>query len=171
MIVLFKPADRRCFSMPVHHWSPTINQSWGYNVKCENALHPLVYSSTPHPQWSSGYDFRLSLTPTSRGRPGFDSLLRSISGSDSSSISPSSGAGSPASSNYFFLFPPNVICRYLLLTSDAKSLRYIGEIQQHSASSFSHEDQLLHRQQPTSNLVPIHPVSYTHLTLPTKRIV
>jgi hypothetical protein len=45
-----------------------------------------VYNSTPHPQWSSGYDFRLSLTPTSRGRPGFDSLLRSIQNNDSSSI-------------------------------------------------------------------------------------
>ena len=22
--------------------------------------HPLVYNSTPHPQWSSGYDFRVS---------------------------------------------------------------------------------------------------------------
>jgi hypothetical protein len=65
----------------------------GYNVRRRAFIHPLVYSSTPHPQWSSGYDFRLSLTPTSRGRPGFDSLLRSISGSDSSSISPSSGAG------------------------------------------------------------------------------
>lgn len=28
-----------------------------------------TYSSTMHPRWSSGYDFRLSLTPTSRGRP------------------------------------------------------------------------------------------------------
>jgi hypothetical protein len=52
--------------------------------------HPLVYSSAPHPQWSSGYDFRLSLTPTSRGRPGFDSLLRSkFHIVDSSSISTS----------------------------------------------------------------------------------
>jgi hypothetical protein len=55
--------------------------------------HPLVYNSTPHPQWSSGYDFRLSLTPTSRGRPGFDSLLRSIQDNDSSSIIMSSGVG------------------------------------------------------------------------------
>jgi hypothetical protein len=55
--------------------------------------HPLVYNSTPHPQWSSGYDFRLSLTPTSRGRPGFDSLLRSIQNNDSSSIIMSSGVG------------------------------------------------------------------------------
>jgi hypothetical protein len=45
-----------------------------------------VYNSTPYPQWSSGYDFRLSFTPTSRGRPGFDSLLRSIQYNDSSSI-------------------------------------------------------------------------------------
>jgi len=71
------------------------------NAQWNRDRHPLVYSSTPLPQWSSGYDFRLSLTPTSRGRPGFDSLLRSISGSDSSSISPSSGAGSPASSVFF----------------------------------------------------------------------
>jgi hypothetical protein len=40
------------------HWSQTF-------------AHPLVHKSTPHPQWSSGYDFRLSFTPTSRGRPGF----------------------------------------------------------------------------------------------------
>jgi hypothetical protein len=57
------------------------------------SLYPLVYNSTPHPQWSSGYDFRLSLTPTSRGRPGFDSLLRSIQNNDSSSIIMSSGVG------------------------------------------------------------------------------
>jgi hypothetical protein len=25
--------------------------------------HPLVYSSIPHPQWSSGYDFRVSIYP------------------------------------------------------------------------------------------------------------
>jgi hypothetical protein len=73
-----------------------------YNITCSLAsLHPLVYNSTPHPQWSSGYDFRLSLTPTSRGRPGFDSLLRSIQSNDSSSIVKSSGAGSPASFNFF----------------------------------------------------------------------
>jgi hypothetical protein len=56
-------------------------------IRCKPlCFHPLVYNSTPHPQWSSGYDFRLSLTPTSRGRPGFDSLLRSIQHRDSSSI-------------------------------------------------------------------------------------
>jgi hypothetical protein len=63
-------------------------------ITCEKAgVHPLVYNSTPHPQWSSGYDFRLSLTPTSRGRPGFDSLLRSIQSNDSSSVVKSSGVG------------------------------------------------------------------------------
>ena len=51
-----------------------------YKAPQPSAQHPVVYNSTPHPQWSSGYDFRLSFTPTKRGRPGFDSLLRSISG-------------------------------------------------------------------------------------------
>jgi hypothetical protein len=75
-----------------------------YNIKTKAAAHPLVYSSTPYPQWSSGYDFRLSLTPTSRGRPGFDSLLRSKSHTcDSSSIvNMSSGIGSPVSPIFLF---------------------------------------------------------------------
>ena len=73
-----------------------------HRIHCCLAHHPLVYNSTPHPQWSSGYDFRLSLTPTSRGRPGFDSLLRSISWYMTVlQYHASSGAGSPASSIFF----------------------------------------------------------------------
>ena len=30
-------------------------------VPLASISHPLVYNSTPHPQWSSGYDFRVSI--------------------------------------------------------------------------------------------------------------
>ncbi|KAL1976679.1 hypothetical protein VTN31DRAFT_2961 [Thermomyces dupontii] len=36
-----------------------------------------------HPEWSNGYDFRLSSERIKRGRPGFDSLFRRISFSPS----------------------------------------------------------------------------------------
>jgi hypothetical protein len=67
--------------------------------------YPLVYNRTPHPQWSSGYDFRLSLIPTSRGRPGFDSLLRRNSEMTSSLISCLPALAHQRRSLFSFSFP------------------------------------------------------------------
>ena len=34
----------------------------GYNPQFWTSHHPLVYNSAPNPQWSSGYDFRVSIS-------------------------------------------------------------------------------------------------------------
>ena len=91
-------------------------------------LYPLVYNSIPHPQWSSGYDFRLSLTPTSRGRPGFDSLLRRNSEMTSSlpSCLPALAhqRRPPFSSFWRFALSVERVVQWILLTLDDKGLGY-----------------------------------------------